>query len=115
MQAFRRHVRKAVTRRRDDARRPLQLPLHIAGDKLLDDLPAELRRQRALGHLLAAAADGEHLRRIVEIGFERREPLIPHQHQEIDLRQIARIVRVETARAVFDGISAVAGDGLPGF
>ena len=92
--------------------RPAQLRLHVGGDELLDQLAPERRRELAARHLLAVAEDGERLGRVVEPGLERRQPLVAHQHQEVDLRQVPRRGGIEPSRAVLDGIGAVEGQRL---
>ena len=45
--------------------------------------------------------------RVVEAGLEFRHALVPHQHQEIGLREIGGRRRIEAARAVLDREGAV--------
>jgi hypothetical protein len=51
---------------------------------------------------------------VVVAGAQRRQSFVAHQHQELDLGEILRIGRVESAGAVLDGIAAVGGKGLVG-
>jgi hypothetical protein len=97
-----------------DARGPAQLSLHVSGDELLDELAADTVRQPPARHLLAVAEDGESLRGVLEYGSQRRQPLVAHQHQEIDLRQVPRGVGIEPARSILDGVGPVEGEGLAG-
>ena len=112
--ALGRHVGEAVSGRVHDLRRPAQLGLHVAGDELLDELAADPAGQLPARHLLAVAEDGQRLGGIVELRAQRRQPLVAHQHQEIDLGQVPRRVRVEAARPVLDGIGAVERQRLAG-
>ena len=97
-----------------DLRRPAQLGLHVGGDELLDQLPAERSVELPAHHRLAAAHNGERAGRIVEAAPQRGEPLVAHQHQEVDLGQMARSVRIEAAGPVLDGPGPVEGQGLTG-
>ena len=45
--------------------------------------------QVAARRLAVLGADGQHVARVVERGAQRRQPRVPHQHQEALLRQIA--------------------------
>ncbi len=51
---------------------------------------------------------------LVERAPERRQPLVPHQHQEVDLGQVPGCGGVEAAGTVLDGPGAVEGNGLAG-
>ncbi len=101
-----------MARRADDARCALQFARHVASDELLDHLAAQLGGQVTARNLLAVAENGQNLRIGVETRIQRGEPLITHQHQEIDLWQMPRRLAVEAARPVLDGIGAVKGDRL---
>ena len=47
------------------------------------------------------------MRRLLKFGFERRQALIAHQHEETDFRQMLGILRVEPAGTVLDRISSI--------
>src|SRR5262245_50571737 len=82
---------------RKNLRRPAQLPRAEGGEEVLDGGAACQRREVALDGLHAGRADRQHLRRIVEMGSEPRQPLVAHQHEEPHLRQVARLCRIEPA------------------
>ncbi len=92
---------------RNDARRANQLSFHIGRQELLDHLPAELRLQRAARNLPSVAEQRQHVARLVESEAEAGEPLMLHQLQEMRFRQPFRVLRIESVRAVLDGIGAV--------
>ena len=56
--------------------------------------------------------DGQRMAGLVEVGTNRRQPFVSHQHQEPNLWEISRGVRVKTAGPVLDGIEPVGRDGL---
>ena len=107
-----RHVREAVARRLDDLGRPAQLRLHVGGDELLDQLPPQRRVEPAPHHRLAAARDGERAGGVVEAAPQRGQALVAHQHEEVDLGQVARGIRIEPAGTVLDCVSPVERQGL---
>ena len=55
----------------------------------------------------AVVADGQDIARIVEMRAQRRQPFVPHQHQEIGLRHPFRVGWIKAAGAIFDGIAAI--------
>ena len=107
------HVREAVARARSTmCGAPAQLRLHVGGDELLDHLPAERRAQWPRATCLPS-------RKMVSVSVassnrvaQRGQPLVAHQHQEVDLRQVRRCSRIEAAGTVFDRIGAVEGQRL---
>ena len=105
-------VGEAVAGGADDTGRAAQAVLHVGRHELFDQRAAELGAQVAARHLFAAAADGERVSCVVEFGGERRQPLVAHQHQEGDLRQVLGRGGVEAARAILDGVGAVEREGL---
>ncbi len=76
--------------------------------------PALGRREIALGHDPAVVVNREDVARIVELGAQPRQPFVPHQHQEMRLRQPFRFRRVKTGGAVFDRVAAVGQKRLTG-
>ncbi len=52
--------------------------------------------------------------RIVEVGAQAGQPLVPHQHQEVRFRQPFRLGRIEAGGAVLDGVAAVGQQRLAG-
>ena len=70
--------------------------------------------QVAARRLAAVCVDGQRMAGLVVIGAQRGQPLVPHQHQEALLGKIGGRRRVETGRAVLDGVEPVGGQGPPG-
>jgi len=54
------------------------------------------------------------MRLVVEASSQRRQPLVPHQHEIAHFRLVPRRRRIEAGRTVFDGVDAVARHRLPG-
>ena len=52
--------------------------------------------------LAAVLLDRQRVGRVVVAGAQRRQPLVPHQHQELGLGQMLRGGRVEAGRPVLD-------------
>ena len=71
-------------------------------------------REASLGDHPAVAAERQGRGGVVEAGVEAGEPLVPHQHQEIRLGEMARGRRVEAGCAVLDRVGAVDREGLAG-
>ena len=57
--------------------------------------------------------DNERVALLVIVGAQRRQPLIAHQHQETLLGKIGGGGGIEAARAIFDRVEPVGGQGLP--
>jgi hypothetical protein len=104
-----------VPRREDDLGRPAQLGFHVGSKELLDHLPPERGCELAPRDLLAGAHDSQRLRRVVEVCRQRCQALVAHQHEEGDLREMARIVLIEAAGAVLDGVGAIERHRAAGF
>ena len=66
------------------------------------------RPSRVARHLASALLDEERRDRIEIASFEPRQALVPHQHQELDLGLMLRVLRIEPGRAVLDGEQPVA-------
>ena len=93
-------------------RRTLDRSGVAVGEKPLDGGAALGGFEIALSGDRAVPADGQDVARIVEMGVQRRQPFVPHQHQEMGLQHPLRIGGIEAAGAVFDGIAAVGRKGL---
>ena len=101
VQAFGGDVREAVAGREDDAGGAAQLVLHVGGEELLDHFAANGRAQVAARHLLAVAQNRQRLGRVVKARLQRRQALVAHQHEEVDLRQVRRLARDRSAPGPF--------------
>ena len=91
---------------------PLIAPAIAGREEPLDGGAAFGGFEIALRGDRAVLADGQDIARIVEMGVQRRQPFVPHQHQEIGLRHPFRVGGIEAAGAVFDGVAAVGGQRL---
>ena len=107
-------IRKTVAGAFQHLRRSLDLVGKSRGEEVLDRRPALGRFEVALGHDPAVVADREDVARIVEMGAQAGQPFVPHQHQEMRLRQPFRLGRVEAGGAVLDGVAAVGQQRLAG-
>src|SRR5258707_5315635 len=61
----------------------------------------------ATNDLAALPMDSERLSGVIEARLERGQPLVAHEHQKVDLRQMGRMGRIEAARTVLDGVGPV--------
>ncbi len=71
------------------------------GGEFLDGGAAVFGLQITAGDLLPVMADGQDVASLVIAGFQRRQPLVPHQHQEFDLGKVLRGRGIEPAGASF--------------
>jgi len=55
--------------------------------------------------------DGQGMARLIELGPQRGQPLIAHQHQEADFGEIGGGGGIEAASAVLDGVEPVGRQG----
>ena len=108
------NVRKTVARAFQHFWRPLDQVGKSRGEEVFDRHPALGRCEIALGHDPAVVVDHEHIARIVESGSQAGQPFVPHQHQEVRLRQPFRLGGVKPGGAVFDRVAAVAQKRLTG-
>ena len=107
-------VRKAVAGTLEHFGRALDLAGKGGGEEVLDGLPAFWGLQIAAGRNLAVMVNRKSMARIVELGAQAGQPFIPHQHQEMGLRQPFWLGRVKTGGAVFDRVAAVGQKRLTG-
>lgn len=94
--------------------RPAQLVRAIGGEKPLDRRAAVFGAQVAARGLAAIPYDPQRVARLVVIGAQRGEPILAHQHEEADLREIGRRGAIEAAGAVLDGVEPVGRQGRTG-
>ncbi|MGY3618670.1 hypothetical protein ACVJGD_004866 [Bradyrhizobium sp. USDA 10063] len=90
-----------------DLWRPLDLAGMVDREILFDRRASLGGFEVALGDDPAFLAQGQDMARIVELGAQRHQPLVPLQHQEMRFRQPFGLTGIEAARAVLDGVAAV--------
>lgn len=87
----------------NDARAPAQFFLHIGREEIFERLAAFIAHQ--IGHQNLAAVERDMERRcgIFIARLESGQPLVAHQHEKLDLREVLWRGGIEIMFAVLDG------------
>ena len=87
----------------------------VARKEIFDRRASSFALEVATCRLRAIPKDAQCPARILEPAVEGGELLVPHQHQEMDFRQIRRMRGIKAAGAVLDGVGAVEGQRCASF
>ena len=101
-------IRKAVIAAHQHSWRSLQFLCAVVLEEGLDGRTSRRRFKVGTHDLGAVVTDRQEVGGVVEACAERGQPLVPHQHQEEGLRKVFWVGRIKTARAVLDGVAAIA-------